>query len=102
MVLKADGEPALVTVQEAVAKAWTHQTICQNPLGYDPQANGIAERKVAEVKAQMRALSTLLEARLQAPVDARWAIMEWMTPLGSDLINRYLVGSDGKTANYRI
>ena len=25
-----------------------------------------------------------------------------MIPLASDLINRYLVGSDGKTAHYRI
>ena len=55
VVLKTDGEPALVTVQEAVAKARTHETICQNPPGYDPQANGAAERAVAEVKAQMRA-----------------------------------------------
>ena len=40
VVLKTDGEPALVAVQEAVAKARTHKTMCQNPLGYDPQANG--------------------------------------------------------------
>ena len=54
------------------------------------------------MKAQMRAFKIGLEARLQAPVDARWAIVEWMIPLASDLINRYLVGSDGKTAHYRI
>ena len=28
IVLKTNGEPALVTVQEAVAKARTHKTIC--------------------------------------------------------------------------
>ena len=35
------------------------------------------------------------------PVDARWAILEWMIPLASDRIHRYLVGSDGKKAHYR-
>ena len=44
VVLKTDGGLALVTVQEAVAKARTHETICQNPLRYDPQASGVAER----------------------------------------------------------
>ena len=44
VILKTDGEPALVTVQDAVAKARTHKTICQNPPGYDPQANRVAER----------------------------------------------------------
>ena len=50
VVLKTDGEPALVAVQEAVAKARTHETLCQNPPGYDPQANGVAERAVSKVK----------------------------------------------------
>ena len=62
VVLKTDGEPALVTVHEAVAKARTHETICQNPPGYDPQANGVTERAVAELKAQLRARKICLES----------------------------------------
>ena len=50
----------------------------------------------------MRAIKIRLEKRLQSPVDARWAILEWMIPLANDLINRYLVGSEGKTAHLRI
>ena len=50
VVLKTDGELALA-VQEAAAKARTHETLCQNPPGYDPQANGVAERAVSEIKA---------------------------------------------------
>ena len=87
--LKTDGEPALVAVQKAIAKARAHETLCQNPPGYDPQANGVAERAVSEIKAQLRAIKVGLEQRLQSPVDAPRAILEWMTPLASDLINRY-------------
>ena len=65
VVLKTDGEPALVAVQEAIARARAHETMCQNLPGYDRQANGVAER----------ACKIGLEARLQSPVDARWAIV---------------------------
>ena len=76
--------------------------MCKNQQGYDPQANGVAERAVGEVKAQLRALKIIIVARLQSPVDARWAIIEWMVPLASDLTNKYLIGEDGKTAHYRV
>ena len=76
--------------------------MCKDIPGYDPQANGVAERAVGEVKAQLRAFNIALEARLQSPVDARWAIIEWMIPLASDFINKYLIGADGKTAHYRV
>ena len=49
VVLKMDGEPALVAVQEAIAKARTHETMWQSP-----QANDAAERAAGEVKAQLR------------------------------------------------
>ena len=51
IVPKTDGEPALIAVQEAIAKARTHDIVCRNPPGYDPQANGMAERASGEVKA---------------------------------------------------
>ena len=54
------------------------------------------------MKAQMRALKLGVETWLQSPVDARWSIVEWVTALASDLINRYLVASDSKTSHYRI
>ena len=57
---------------------------------------------MGELKAQLRALKIFLETRLQSPVEACWAIVELTIPLASDLINGYLVGSDGKTAHYRI
>ena len=90
LIIKTDGEPALVNVQEAVARRRTHETLMENPRAYDPQANGGAERAVAEVKAQMRAIKIGLEARVRVAVDPRWPIVEWMIPHSADLINRFL------------
>ena len=54
IVLKTDGESALVQVQERVISVRTHPTIPENPPAYDPQANGSAERAVQEVEGQLR------------------------------------------------
>ena len=61
MVIKTDGEPALIAVQEAIAANRVHETLVENLPAYDPQANGGAERAVAEVKAQLRAINIGLE-----------------------------------------
>ena len=79
----------MVQVQEAIARARVPETICDNPLAYNPQSNGGAERGVEEVKNQMRAIKISLVMRLQAPVEARRAIMEWMIPHSADFINRF-------------
>ena len=102
MALKGDGEPALVQIQEEVKAKRMHETILENPPAHDPQANGEAERAVQEVKAQIRCVRLGLEARIGGPVDAGQPVMEWLIPHSSDLINRYLVGDDGRTAHYRI
>ena len=41
--VKTDVEPVIVAVQEAVARARVHETICENPPAYDPQAKDAAE-----------------------------------------------------------
>lgn len=102
VILKGDGEPALVQVQEAVKDARNHETILENPPAYDPQANGEAERAVGEIKAQLRAVKIGLESRLKKKVDSELPILEWMIPHSGDLITRYLIGADGKTPYYRI
>ena len=102
MVLKTDGEPALVAVQAAVAKNRDQDTLCENPPAHDHQANGDAERAVGELKAQMGAVKIGLEARIQKEFDARWPIIEWMVSHAANLINCFLMGSDGKTAHYRV
>ena len=43
IVLKTDGEPALVQVQDRIISVRTQPTIPENPPAYDPQANGGAE-----------------------------------------------------------
>ena len=102
IILKCDGEPALVEVQDEVIARRTAGTVPQNPPAYDPQANGSVERGVQEFMNQMRALMIGLEQRIQMKINTKWKILEWMVELAPTLINRCLVGHDGKTPYARL
>ena len=92
VVLKGDGEPALVQVQSAIKEKRTHPTICQNPPAYNPQSSRSAERAVQEVMSQVRAMKVALEQRLGTTVKTDWKALEWMVELSAVLTNRCLVG----------
>ena len=102
IIMKSDGEPALVKVVEEVKRRRKHSTIPQNPPAYDPQANGTAEHAVQDVMAQMRAIKLGLEQRTKMKVETNWRILEWMIEHASSLINMCLVGHDGKTPRSRL
>ena len=102
IVLKTDGEPALVQVQDRIISVRTKPTIPENPPAYDPQATGGAERGVQEVKGQLRANKLGLDAGIGVEITESMAILEWMIPQAADTINRFLVGDDGRTAYSRV
>ena len=102
MRLKTDGEPALIQVQEKITEERNHETIPENPPAHDPQCNGEAERAVQEVKAQLRALKLGLEYRIKKDIPPNSPILEWMVPHAAFVINKFLVGKDGRTPHYRI
>ena len=100
--IKSDGEPALVQVMEAVKRKREHPTLLENPPAHDPQSNGVAERAVREVKAQIRCILLGLEAQIAEKIDTKLAIIDWILAHAPELINRFLVGRDGKTAWQRV
>ena len=65
VVLKGDGEPALVQVQSSVNERRAHPTICQNPPA--------------------------CRQRLNVAVKTEREVLEWMVELSTVFINRCLV-----------
>ena len=102
VILKTDGEPSMLQVQRHVKAKRAGTTIPMNPPAYNPQSNGAAERAVQEVTCQIRALKIGLQERIKAKVGTNWAIMQWMIELAPVLINRCLVGKDGRTPYRRL
>ena len=102
LIMKTDGEPALVKVMEAVQGKREHQTIPKHPPAYDPQANGVIEKAVDDVMGQIRALKIGLESRLKRKIESDEPILQWIVEHAPMMINRCQKGHDGKTPERRL
>ena len=71
IIMKCDGEPALIQVQDEIIEKRTAGSVPQNPPAYDPQANGAVERGAQEFMNQMRALKIGGEQRIQMKVNTK-------------------------------
>ena len=91
IIMKGDGEPVLVQVQREVVDKRSAGSVSQNSPAYDPQANSAVERGDLEFMN-----------RIQMKIDTSWKIVEWMVEIAPTLINRCLVGHDGKTPYARL
>ena len=93
--LKTDGEPDMLALQEAIAKARSSRTIPRNPPAYNPQSNGTAEKAVQDVAGQLRRLTLALEARLHQRVSAKLPVMAWLVRHAAFVLTHFQVGHDG-------
>ena len=101
VINRSDGEPALVALKTRAAEDANVEMIPEeSPVG-DSKANGIAEAAVREVKAQIRAMKSSLEAKLGIELSSKHPVMAWMPMAAGDLLSRHRVGKDGKTAERR-
>ena len=102
IIMKSDGEPALVKEQREIVDKSSVGSVPQKPPAYDPQANGAVERGVQLFMNQLRAMNIGQEQRIHMKIDTSWKSVEWMVELAPTLINRCLVGHDGKTPYARL
>ena len=102
VILKTDGEPALVSLMEEVKKSRVQPTFLRHPPAYDPQANGAAEHAVQDYMGQFRKLKIALERRIGQKVESSWAVIELMSEYAALLLSRYPVRKDGRTPHKRL
>ena len=65
VILKDDGEPALVQLLREVKSKRIANTIVEHPPAYDPQSNGPAENAVQDVMVQVRARRICFEQNIE-------------------------------------
>ena len=76
VILKTDGEPAIVALQAKVIEGRIGRTIPRNPPTYSPESNGACEKAVQDVNAKVRVLKLALERRLKYSIPTTAPIME--------------------------
>jgi len=100
--MKTDQESAIRSLVEEVKRQRTSETLVELAKRYDSQSNGIAERSVQSVEGQVRTLKLALEQHLNGKISVPHVIMTWMVEHAADLLNKFAVGEDGRTAYERI
>ena len=64
--------------------------------------NGVIERAIQSVQAQVRVLKLALENRYKVELPVKHVLIPWMIEYAAFLLNRCEVGHDGKTAYERL
>lgn len=103
VVLKSDGEPALVKMKTAAGKAakCTTKVVNEESPAGDSRANGEAESAVREIKWRVRAVHLMVERKFGVKLTETRPLMTWVPRYAAEQANRFKVGIDGKTAEER-
>ena len=103
LILKSDQEPAVVDLLREVARLrGTKRTILEQSAVGDSKANGMIERAIQSVEKLLRVHKLALETRIGCKLPVSHPIFTWLVEHAADLLNRFAVGADGKTAVQRL
>ena len=101
MILKSDQEPAIMALKESVKRERDEDIVMEeSPVG-ESASNGSIENAVRNVQGQVRSMRDALETRYQIKINGESSCIPWMVRHAANLISRYQVGMDGRTAYER-
>jgi len=104
IVVKSDQENAMKVMVRDISRlrsASGVRTIPESSPTYSSASNGMVERGVQTVEAQMRVMRSALEARWNVTVGETHVVWPTLVVHAGLLLNRCEVGHDGKTAYER-
>ena len=97
-ILKSDGEPSIVALQEAVKNVRQSDTILDNSPKGDSQSNGAAENAVREAEGMIRKWKVFVQDKLSIVIDNKHVLLPWLVSHAGVIITRCKKVHDGKTA----
>ena len=101
IILKSDGEPAIVAVREALARCHGGRVTPQQPPRGEHQANGAAEVAGKIVRDHARVIKIDLQRKVGRKIEPNEPIMPWLIRWAAMAVSRYSPGKYGKTAYER-
>ena len=103
VVVRSDGEPAIRDLMSELARArGDAETAIEHTSPGDSRANGFAERAVRRFEEQVRVIKLGYEQNTGKEVDVESAGLDWIVEHAVDILNKCVVGHDGKTAYEKI
>ena len=102
LIVKCDQESLIKELAEKIAAERPGPTLQGHPPLWSSGSNGVTERGIKEAEYQIRSMMSPLDDRLGTNLGISSDVLPWVIELGAVLVNRYLVGHDGKTAYERM
>ena len=101
LIIKCDHESPIKALFTKIAIGRKEQTILENSPVRSSGSDGVIERAIKEVEYQIRTMKSALDRRIGTDIGISAQVSPWLIEFASVLLNRYLVGKDGKTAYER-
>ena len=101
LIVRSDGEHSIVALKEKACKEAGVEFISKEAPKGDHKANGLVESAVRVVKEQVRVIKSSLEEKLKTKLEDKHPLLAWMPRHAADLLSRYKIGQDGRTAEQR-
>ena len=103
VILKSDQENAILDVLNDVCKQRGKEsdsavTLVESSPKGESQSNGIAERAVQDLEEGVRTHKLDLETKLKVAVGIGHPCIAWLVENVADIINKFKIGHDGRTA----
>ena len=98
IILKSDGEPALLAVRDALAKYHGGIVVQERPAVGESQSNGLVVEAGKKVKEFVRVLKEQIEEKTNVKLKSDDVIIQWMIRWAAMMVSRYVVGKDGRTS----
>ncbi len=104
VVIKSDGEPAIVKLKADVARARRAEgnpTMPEESPTGESQSNSKAERTIREVEGICRTIKVSMERMYRVRIPAQHDSVAWMVKWAGESTTWFRQGSDGQTAYQR-
>ena len=99
---KTDQEPSIIALERAVAAIRNGETVpIESPVRAS-KSNGNMENAVGRWQGQLRTINHYVEKRLGRRIEVDGILFGWLIPYVIEILNKFRVGPDGRTAYERI
>ena len=102
VTMKSDQEVSVVALKRAVAAARIGETVpIESPVRAS-KSNGRMEGAIGIWQGQVRTIKHYTEAKMKKRIEIDGVLFSWLVPFCADVMSKYRVRSDGRTAYERI
>ena len=95
---KSDQEPNIIALKHAAAASRIDQTVPLERPVRSSKSNGMMENAANMLQGQLRTIKHHDESRLGICIEPGGAVCSWLIPYCADILNKFRIGTDGRTA----